>query len=340
METMNVGHRAFELMIYLGAVICVTVTGYQCHPRQQIMYAAKNRALRGFVYANKTVRSRVICGRECSMDERCKSFNFNNCNQMCELNLATRREHPEDFNATQGSVYFDADENTPLYSLTDRSLERYRSCKMLLDACFRSSGIYTVYPEGFGNGGLRVYCDMETDGGGWIVFQRRQDGSADFNRYWTEYQSGFGDLSGEFWLGNDNLVTLTSSDSRGTWELRVDLEDWENNTAWAKYSDFQIFPGEYNLIIGQYDASSTAGDSLGVSRGRPFATRDRENDASELRNCARYYKGGWWFNNCYLAHLNGRHFPSGYVRYAKGVQWHTWKTEFYSLKTCSMKIRE
>ncbi|XP_038061708.1 microfibril-associated glycoprotein 4-like [Patiria miniata] len=261
------------------------------YTEKHTFYAAENRALKQFAFISTyIVRSRVVCGRDCSMDERCKSFNFNDCSKMCELNLATRREHPEDFNATQGSVYFDTDENTPLYSLTDSSLSRYRSCKMLLDAGYCSSGIYTIYPEGFGNGGLRVYCDMATDGGGWIVFQRRQDGSVDFYRNWTEYQSGFGDLSGEFWLGNDNLVTLTSDDSRGTWELRVDLEDWENNTACAKYPDFQISPGEYNLNIGQYDASSTAGDSLALEhhtfsywdhRGSPFTTRDRDNDLAD-----------------------------------------------------------
>ncbi|XP_038058741.1 ficolin-3-like [Patiria miniata] len=231
---------------------------------------------------------------------------------MCELSLATRREHPEDFNATQGSVYFDADEDTSRYSLTDSPLDRYRSCKMLLDAGYRSSCIYTIYPEGFSDGGLRVYCDMETDGGGWIVFQRRQDGSVDFYRNWTEYQSGFGDLSGEFWLGNDNLVTLTSDDSRGTWELRVDLEDREGNTAWAKYADFQISLGEYNLNIGQYDASSTAGDSLAYHSGRPFSTNDRDNDAWGS-NCAQSRHGAWWFVMCSRSHLNGRFTKLGAV---------------------------
>ncbi|XP_038061710.1 angiopoietin-related protein 1-like [Patiria miniata] len=345
--------NGLELFHIISIIICqgatLSVSGFETsYTEKHTFYAAENRALKEFGYMTKLVRSRVICGRECSMDERCKSFNFNDCNKMCELNLATRREHPEDFNATQGSVYFDADEDTPLYSLTDSSFNRYRSCKMLLDAGYRSSGIYTIYPEGFGNCGLRVYCDMETDGGGWIVFQRRQDGSVDFYRNWAEYQSGFGDLSGEFWLGNDNLVTLTSDDSRGTWELRVDLEDWENNTAWAKYADFQISPGEYNLNIGQYDASSTAGDSLGYQiparahqdhRGQPFTTKDRDNDAANHNNCAQMHTGAWWFKGCFFSHLNGQYYPDENTGSNKGVQWFAWHLH-YSLKACSMKMRE
>ncbi|XP_038061411.1 microfibril-associated glycoprotein 4-like [Patiria miniata] len=327
-------------LVYQGAILSVSGVETSSYTGEYTFYAAENRAVRDFAFATKTVRSRVICGRECSMDERCKSFNFYDCNKMCELNLATRREHPEDFNATQGSVYFDADEDTPLYSLTDSSFNRYRSCKMFLYAGYYSSGIFTIYPEGLGNGGLCVYCDMETDGGGWIVFQRRQDGSVDFYRNWAEYQSGFGDLSGEFWLGNDNLVTLTSDDSRGTWELRVDLEDWENNTAWAKYSDFKLSRGNYSLIIGRYNASSTAGDSLGPHKGSPFTTKDRDNDAWGAENCAQTYTGAWWFDKCFTSHLNGAYYPQGHVGFAEGVQWRKWKGYTYSLKKCSMKMRE
>ena len=71
---------------------------------------------------------------------------------------------------------------------------------------------------------------MSTNGGGWTVFQRRMDGSVDFYRNWTEYKTGFGDLNGEFWLGLDKISRLTKS---GQNVLRVDLEDFENETRYA-----------------------------------------------------------------------------------------------------------
>lgn len=72
-------------------------------------------------------------------------------------------------------------------------------------------------------------------GGGWTVIQRRQDGSVDFNRTWNEYKEGFGDLSGEFWLGNENIHKITS---QGDYSLRIDLEDWNNK---HKHAFYQVF---------------------------------------------------------------------------------------------------
>ena len=58
---------------------------------------------------------------------------------------------------------------------------------------------------------LQVYCDMESDGGGWVVFQRRMDGTVDFYRNWADYVKGFGDLNGEFWLGLSEINRLSQA---------------------------------------------------------------------------------------------------------------------------------
>ena len=68
------------------------------------------------------------------------------------------------------------------------------------------------------------------------MFQKRLDGSVDFFRGWGYYQRGFGNLNGEFWLGLDNIHRLTKELS----SLRVDLEDFDSQTAYAQYDLFGV----------------------------------------------------------------------------------------------------
>ena len=120
-----------------------------------------------------------------------------------------------------------------------------------------SSGVYTISPDG--GKPTQVFCDLTTDGGGWTVFQRRLDGSVDFYLDWESYKNGFGDLKGEFWLGNDNLHRLTATDDV---ILRADLEDFDGNNTYAEYTTFKVADeaDNYRLLIGGY--SGTAGESL------------------------------------------------------------------------------
>lgn len=110
----------------------------------------------------------------------------------------------------------------------------HKNCAELYKSVERANVVYTIDPDG--TGPLDVFCDQTTAGGGWIVFQKRLDGSVDFYRGWTDYKVGFGNLNGEFWLGLDKINRLTKTGNR----LRVDLEDTTGKGVYAEYDMFAV----------------------------------------------------------------------------------------------------
>ena len=185
-----------------------------------------------------------------------------------------------------------------------------------------------------GKGSFSVYCDMRADGGGWTVFQRRQDGSVDFYRGWNDYKSGFGQLTAEFWLGNDKIHRLTAARPSS---LRVELEDWNGVRVFAKYGKFKIGDEQiqYRLEVGSY--SGTAGDSLiSEHNNMAFSTKDRDNDGWS-DNCAVKFTGAWWYNHCHYSNLNGKY--QGNVKgNGKEARWWDFRGGL-SLKFTEMKLR-
>uniref|UniRef100_A0A3B4ZFI2 Fibrinogen C domain containing 1 n=1 Tax=Stegastes partitus TaxID=144197 RepID=A0A3B4ZFI2_9TELE len=216
---------------------------------------------------------------------------------------------------------------------------RPRDCSDIQASGVSQDGVYSVFPT-HDPDGFMVYCDMSTDGGGWTVFQRREDGSVNFFRGWDAYRDGFGTTTGEHWLGLQRIYSLTRS---GGVELRIDMSDFDNATAFAHYSDFSVGrdsvnPEEdgYPLVVDGY--SGTAGDSLLKHSGMRFTTKDRDQDQSE-NNCAAYYQGAWWYRNCHTSNLNGQYLRGGHASYADGVEWSSWTGWQYSLQFTEMKIR-
>ncbi|XP_076826071.1 microfibril-associated glycoprotein 4-like [Clavelina lepadiformis] len=183
--------------------------------------------------------------------------------------------------------------------------------------------------------GPEVFCS-----GGWTVFQRRFDGSQDFQQNWNAYKLGFGDLDGEFWLGLEKIYQLTKQ--KGC-KLRIDLWGHDGDHAFAQYSDFSIEGEEdkYRLHVDGY--SGTAGDSIVGSSdsldNMRFSTYDQDHDNWSESCSSDVYgpRGGWWFNTCGHTYPNAQW---GLSRGAwNGIVWNAWKGNAVTIKETTMKMR-
>ena len=144
-----------------------------------------------------------------------------------------------------------------------------------------------------------AYCDTSNRGeGGWLVVQRRQDGSVDFNRIWLEYEDGFGKLTGEFWYGLRALHCLTG---QGGWEMRMDIRLANGTNIFLQYEQFKVASAKdkYKLTVGGFQGTTT--DPMAYHNGMYFTTKDSDNDKWQ-RNCAvddgGPPAGGWWYKYC------------------------------------------
>ena len=160
------------------------------------------------------------------------------------------------------------------------------------DNTFNSAKIYTR-------------CDMETDGGGWIVIQRRiTNGTVNFYRNWEDYVNGFGDLDGEFWIGLNNIYQLTNQQ-----EVELQLSVWndsQTSITW-NYQTFHISDSDdkyrLNISRGVTFGNDKRDFLFNLHNGRYFSTYDNDNPS----NCGYSQQGGWWYGHCGRVNLNGRH---------------------------------
>ena len=163
------------------------------------------------------------------------------------------------------------------------------------------SGVYKLNKGTFNS--ADVYCDMNTTTGGWIVIQRNKNNSlVNFNKNWTDYEKGYGDLNTEFWYGLELMHCLTQ---RGQWEMRVDYQKNDKTWSYLHYNNFSVGSAseEYLLTVGGYSGSIPSSRAL-YHNGMKFSTPDNDNDKNGGGNCAADYKSGNWYKHCYRINLN------------------------------------
>jgi len=214
-----------------------------------------------------------------------------------------------------------------------------KSCKDIKDSHPSSvSGIYEIEIDGEK---LEVRCEMNSAAGGWTVFHNRYNGSVNFNRRWTSFKQGFGDLNGEFWFGLKNLNKLTKNSVN---DLRVEMSSFDGRKKYAEYKEFKVGNAteNYKLSFKEGSYSGDAGDSLNYHNGKEFSTSDTDNDEYFRGNCAALWGGANWWGYCGHNNINGKYGGNGDI----GIEfmwWHHFDNFGYNssmaLKTMTLMFR-
>ncbi|XP_067939506.1 microfibril-associated glycoprotein 4-like [Watersipora subatra] len=189
-----------------------------------------------------------------------------------------------------------------------------KDCQELYEQGNRLSGVYQINPPRMAGEHFPVWCEF-VDGHGWTVFQKRINGYVDFLRNWTDYQTGFGDIDGEYWLGLDKIHALTSTNTK----LSILLKTVDGNTESGIWQSFYINDSSdgYRLSISNDGYRGSLGAfCLDYHNGMKFSTPDRDQD-NNVDNCAQEYKGGWWYNSCLFVILNRVYDSNG----LGGIMW-------------------
>ncbi|XP_036671968.3 fibrinogen C domain-containing protein 1 isoform X1 [Drosophila suzukii] len=181
-----------------------------------------------------------------------------------------------------------------------------------------------------------VSCDDD-----WTIIMSRTSDNVSFERGWLDYRDGFGNLAADFFIGLNKLHALTASSLH---ELRIEMEDFMGNVAYAEYSVFAIGSEResYPLsVLGTFKDSvePSAGDSLSYHAGARFSTVDQDNDNCIECNCALKHKGAGWFNNCATSNLFGQYITRNQGQAVEtGMWWDTFAGQ-NSLKKVRWMIR-
>ncbi|KAG8142393.1 hypothetical protein E2320_006315 [Naja naja] len=228
-------------------------------------------------------------------------------------------------------------------TVTQTSTDAVYDCSSLYQRNYRSSGVYKLLPDEFlGSPELQVYCDMETDGGGWTVIQRRKIGLISFSQNWKQYKEGFGSLQGDFWLGNEHIHRLSRRPSMLRVELEASTVASPARQAFLPLTARRFHVGNelsnYRLFLANF-SGSVPRDSMRYHNNTAFSTMDKDNDKC-VDHCAELRKGGYWYNCCTDSNLNGVYYRKDeHNKSTDGITWYSWRGKLYSLKRVEMKIR-
>ena len=319
---MNAFYRAFASLYLIFAVEYLAA-------RMTFQTVQQDKALNGLTpYVKQKVLSRITCHLLCqqSPDKCCYiQFQKQNDEMICSLYdfVGDINKH---LSAAPGSVISSPKANPQMDCLDWRRLGHTQN------------GVYYINFYGYRR---KVFCDMTTDGGGWIVMQKRFDGSIDFDGNWTTFKDGFGDVYTEYWLGNEFVHQYTSHQPT---EGLVEARNFSDVRAAVKL-DNVVLSSEANTYTITFLCSEVTHSDLCANwnylKGKRFSTKDRDMDYHQAVNCAQQFKAGWWHNSCLRVNFNYAIYRTNPVLtdQAQGIVWFDLEDDYTALKSTKMMIR-
>uniref|UniRef100_A0A0K8R7A1 Putative ficolin/ixoderin n=1 Tax=Ixodes ricinus TaxID=34613 RepID=A0A0K8R7A1_IXORI len=227
---------------------------------------------------------------------------------------------------------------------TNKPGNRTISCSQIQMRKRSRSGDYTINPL---NDPVKVRCDMDSDGGGWTVIQRRtiyEVNDNEFEKNEQDYELGFKVTGSGYWIGNENLHALTNFPNNQQ-SLRIELtRKGEPKPTVVLYRKFQVGPKKegYKLTIDEYEGPEDY-DALSYHKGEKFTIKKSMTERPDGDSCSERLSGGWWFKNCNKANLNGRKFNHPSKTKALGITWYIKRKDEsynYTYDRVKMKIRD
>ncbi|XP_033727914.1 fibrinogen-like protein A [Pecten maximus] len=240
----------------------------------------------GSFLSSSTWKTKLGCATACD-NSNCLSFSYNSATRECRTYTVEICHRDDGVTSSTVSFYAKVVSFTSLNHCGDVPIAH-------------CSGVYTLSLTT----SVQVFCDKDTAGGPWTVIANRYDGSVDFYQTWNQYKNGFGSLTGEFWLGFENLRAVLAQNMK----LRIEMEGWDGSLKYVEYSTFSVSDeaSKYVLSIGGYSTPDGLFNALSYHNGRPFSTHDNDNDAYS-GSCASGAYGAWWYGECIDSNLFGRY---------------------------------
>ena len=215
-----------------------------------------------------------------------------------------------------------------------------RDCLGWFKRGYKTNGVYTIYLKSQSRS-IEVYCDMTTKGGGWILFQRRFNGNISFDRDWQNYKEGFGDVHGEFWLGNEYVHLMTNMEDLNGCEMMMKGKRFNGKTRSIFFRNFQLLSEKEYYKVASKAVCDDCKDMEKHFIREPFSSRD-ENKSN--KKCPQLFKGGWWYPvrgaTCSNLFFNGYYSSTAKTEmYEQGLRWKVLATVTESLKETWMGLR-